>query len=132
MHPIDAWHQLLHNHDPGALDTLLAESVVFVSPVVHTPQLGRAVTRAYLSAAFSVLFNDSFRYVREIRGERDAMLEFETEIDGILVNGVDIIHWDGDGQITEFKVMVRPLKAINVVHQKMGEMLAALAGGGAG
>ncbi|TXS89502.1 nuclear transport factor 2 family protein [Parahaliea maris] len=131
-HPIDAWHQLLDNQDPGALDTLLAESVVFVSPVVHTPQQGKALTMAYLSAAFGVLFNDSFRYVREIRGESDAMLEFETEIDGILVNGVDIIHWDDAGQITEFKVMVRPLKAINIVHQKMREMLAAMAGEGVG
>ena len=53
------------------------------------------------------------------------MLEFETEIDGILVNGVDIIKWNNDGKIVEFKVMLRPLKAINLIHERMGAMLAA-------
>jgi len=79
----------------------------------------------YLSAAFSVFFNPTFRYVREIVGASDAMLEFETEIDGILVNGVDIIRWNGAGQIVDFKVMLRPLKAINLIHQKMAAMLQA-------
>jgi len=77
----------------------------------------------YLSAAFRVFFNPTFRYVREIVGVSDAMLEFETEIDGILVNGVDVIRWNDAGQIVDFKVMLRPLKAINVVHQKMAAML---------
>jgi len=77
----------------------------------------------YLSAAFRVFFNPTFRYVREIVGASDAMLEFETEIDGILVNGVDIIRWNDAGQIVDFKVMVRPLKAINLIHQKMAAML---------
>lgn len=77
----------------------------------------------YLGAAFRVFFNPTFRYIREIVGESDAMLEFETEIDGILVNGVDIIRWNAAGQIVDFKVMLRPLKAINVIHQKMAAML---------
>lgn len=77
----------------------------------------------YLGAAFRVFCNPTFRYIREIVGESDAMLEFETEIDGILVNGVDIIRWNAAGQIVDFKVMLRPLKAINVIHQKMAAML---------
>ena len=77
----------------------------------------------YLSAAFRVFSNPTFRYVREIVGATDAMLEFETEIDGILVNGVDIISWNDAGQIVDFKVMLRPLKAINLIHQKMAAML---------
>ena len=77
------------------------------------------MTFKYLAAAVHVFGTDSFRYVREIVGESDAVLEFETEIDGIIVNGVDMIKWNSDGKITEFKVMVRPLKAINIIHQKM-------------
>ena len=127
QHPIDAWHALVRSHDPRGLDALLADDAVFISPVVHTPQRGKAVTRAYLSAAFQVFVNPTFRYVREIRGPSDAMLEFETEIDGILVNGVDIIHWGADGRIAEFKVMVRPLKAIHLIHQRMAALLAAAA-----
>ena len=123
--PIHRWHEMVQAHNPRGLDTLLADDAVFHSPVVHTPQRGKAITRAYLSAAFFVFFNDSFRYVREIRGERDAVLEFEVTIDGIVVNGVDMIRWNEAGLITEFKVMLRPLKAINLIHQKMGEMLAS-------
>lgn len=125
---IPAWHQLLEKRNPNALDTLLADDVVFLSPVVHTPQLGKAICKIYLTGAMFVLGNDKFRYVREIHGPRDAMLEFETEIDGILINGVDIIKWNDAGQIIEFKVMLRPLKAVNLVHQKMGEMLQKFAG----
>ena len=77
----------------------------------------------YLTAAFRVFFNPTFRYVREIVGASDAMLEFETEIDGVLVNGVDVIKWNDAGQIVDFKVMLRPLKAINLIHQKMAAML---------
>lgn len=97
---------------------------MFLSPVVHTPQRGRALVVAYLGAAFSVFGSPSFRYLREIVGERDAVLEFETEIDGVLVNGVDMLRWDDAGRIVEFKVMVRPLKAILAVHAKMAETLA--------
>lgn len=124
-HPIDTWHALVASNDPTGLDDLLADDAVFLSPVVHTPQRGKALTKAYLTAAFQVFFNGSFRYVREIIGESDAMLEFETEIDGVQVNGVDIIRWNASGEIVEFKVMVRPLKAITAVHERMAAMLAA-------
>jgi hypothetical protein len=119
------WHQLVRNHDPRGLDDLLADEAVFHSPVVHSPQVGKAATRMYLAAAFQVFFNPSFRYVREIAGERDAVLEFVLEIDGVAINGVDMIKCDAHGKITEFKVMIRPLKAINLIHQKMGAMLQA-------
>ena len=124
-HPVEAWHRLVETNDPSGLDGLLADDVVFISPVVHTPQCGKGLAKGYLGAAFQVFFNASFRYVREIVGESDAMLEFETEVDGVLVNGVDILRWDAHGRIIEFKVMVRPLKAINVVHERMAAMLAA-------
>ena len=126
-HPtIDTWHHLVKTRNPAGLDDLLAEDAVFLSPIVHSPQRGKALTRAYLHAAFGVFFNDSFRYVRELIGENDAMLEFETMIDGVLVNGVDLIKWDAGGKITEFKVMIRPLKAINLIHERMGAMLQRL------
>lgn len=124
-HPIDAWHELVKTRDPAALDALLSERAVFHSPVLHTPQVGKAITAQYLGAAFLVFFNESFRYVREIRGPRDAMLEFQVELDGISVNGVDLISWDEDGKIVDFKVMLRPLKALDVVQQKMAAMLKA-------
>ena len=122
-HPLDTWHRLVRTHDPSGLNALLAEDAVFHSPIVHTPQRGRKLASWYLSAAFQVFFNPTFRYVREIAGPTDAMLEFETEIDGILVNGVDLIKWNESGQIVEFKVMLRPLKAINLIHQRMAAML---------
>ncbi len=124
-HPIDVWHGLVRSQDPSGLDGLLDDDAVFVSPIVHAPQRGKALAKAYLGAAFRVFFNPAFRYVREIRGPSDAMLEFETEIDGVLVNGVDIVRWNADGRIVEFKVMIRPLKAINLVHERMAAMLAA-------
>ncbi|AVP97727.1 hypothetical protein C7S18_11185 [Ahniella affigens] len=124
-HPIARWHELVQSKNPSGLMTLLADDAVFISPVVHAPQRGKPVTAAYLGAAFQVFFNPTFRYVREIIGPTDAMLEFETEIDGVQVNGVDIIRWNDAGQITEFKVMVRPLKAIQLIHERMAAMLAS-------
>ncbi len=121
--PLATWHRLVREHDPSGLNAVLAEDVVFYSPIVHTPQHGRKLAAGYLSAAFQVFSNSSFRYVREIVGSSDAMLEFETEIDGILVNGVDLMKWNDVGQIVEFKVMIRPLKAINLIHQRMAAML---------
>ncbi|MDD3764552.1 MAG: nuclear transport factor 2 family protein [Nevskiales bacterium] len=118
-----AWHQAVANKDVAALDALIADDAVFHSPVVHRPQVGKALTRMYLSAAFQVFFNDGFRYVREIVQGAHAVLEFEVEIDGIHVNGVDMITFADDGRIAEFKVMLRPLKAINLIHQKMAAML---------
>ncbi|MGD9588816.1 MAG: nuclear transport factor 2 family protein [Pyrinomonadaceae bacterium] len=121
--PLRSWHDIVRTRDAGGLGELLADDVVFYSPVVHTPQAGKTVTTMYLSAAVRVFGNESFRYVREIVGEGDAVLEFETEIDGIIVNGVDLIKWNPDGKITEFKVMVRPLKAINQIREKMADEL---------
>ena len=117
------WHRIVETRNVAGLNALLAENVVFHSPVVHTPQVGKAITRLYLTAALGVLFNESFRYVREIVSDHDAALEFVVEIDGISVNGVDMIAWDADGKIVDFKVMLRPLKAINLIHQKMAAML---------
>jgi hypothetical protein len=123
--PIEMWHHLVENRDTRGLDALLADEAVFYSPVVHTPQVGKAITKKYLAAAFHVFFNESFRYVRELKGNRDAILEFEVILDNITVNGVDMIKWNDAGKITEFKVMLRPLKAVNLIHQKMAEMLQA-------
>lgn len=120
---LETWHRLVRTQDPAGLDTLLAEGVVFHSPLMHSPQQGKKLTAMYLGAAFCVFCNPTFRYVREIVGASDAMLEFETEIDGILVNGVDVMRWNDAGQIVDFKVMLRPLKAINLIHQKMAAML---------
>ncbi|MFO1217241.1 MAG: nuclear transport factor 2 family protein [Burkholderiaceae bacterium] len=122
---LKTWHHLLRERNAAALPALLAEDAVFHSPVVHTPQRGRAITAAYLAAALKVLGNDKFRYVREIVGSHDAVLEFETEIDGIVLNGVDLIRWNDQNLITDFKVMVRPLKAINLLHQLMAAQLQA-------
>jgi len=124
-HPLAAWHRVVRSRDVAALGALLADDAVFHSPVVHAPQAGRTLVARYLGAAFKVFFNPSFRYVREIVGPSDAMLEFETEIDGVQVNGVDLIRWNDAGLIVDFKVMLRPLKAINLIHQRMGAMLQA-------
>lgn len=121
---VRAWHEIIRPRDLSGVDDILADDVVFYSPVVHTPQSGKSCTLPYLQAAFHVFLNDTFSYVREVVGERDAVLEFVVEIDGVTVNGVDMIKWDDAGRIVEFKVMLRPLKAVNLIHQKMGEMLA--------
>jgi len=99
---------------------------VFHSPILFRPQQGRDLVALYLTGAMHVIANPSFRYVREIADERNAVLEFETEIDAVHVNGVDLITWDEHGLITDFKVMLRPLKAINVVQQRMAELLQRL------
>ena len=119
------WHQLVADQNEQGIAALLSDNVVFYSPVVHTPQVGKAITTRYLTAALRVFGNDSFRYVRELAGEHDAVLEFQVEIEGISVNGVDMIKWDDEGKIVEFKVMLRPLKAVNLIHQKMAAMLQA-------
>ena len=116
---------MIKHRDLGALDALLDDDVVFHSPVVHAPQAGKRRTMMYLGAAFHVFINDSFRYVREVVDGDEAVLEFEVQIDGVTVNGVDMISFNDAGRIVAFKVMVRPLKAINLIHQKMGELLGA-------
>ena len=122
---LEAWHRIVKERDGDALQALLSDDVVFHSPVVHTPQRGRALTGWYLAAALQVLGNPSFRYVREVASGRDAVLEFEVEVDGVHINGVDMIRCDDAGRIVDFKVMVRPLKAIQMLHQQMAAMLEA-------
>tara|TARA_R110002073_G_scaffold40547_5_gene115025 strand:- start:132469 stop:132852 length:384 start_codon:yes stop_codon:yes gene_type:complete len=125
MNTVDTWHQIVASKNIGRLDEILGDNVVFYSPVVHTPQVGKVITKQYLTAAFFVFFNETFKYINEVTNENSANLEFTVEIDGILVNGVDMIFWDTNGKITKFKVMIRPLKAINLIHQKMAAMLKA-------
>ena len=120
---IDAWHEVVEKRDASGLDAILADDVVFHSPVVHTPQQGKQLTTLYLSAAVMVLGGASFTYVREVVDDSDAVLEFTAEVDGIHINGVDMIHWNADGKIDDFKVMVRPLKAVNLLHGLMKQML---------
>lgn len=122
--PIAGWHAYMRAPTAAALDALLAEDVVFQSPAVHTPQVGKAVTAKYLTAAAQVLGGDDFTYVGEWRAERSAVLEFTcTLADGIKVNGVDIIAWDAQGRISAFKVMLRPMKALQSVVPLMAEAL---------
>jgi hypothetical protein len=120
---LDKWYAYNRSHDRAALWDLLDPEAVFESPVVHTPQHGRDITFKYLLGADKVLGGPGFAYVGEWRSDTGAVLEFENEIDGIRINGVDIITFK-DGRITRFKVMVRPLKAINLLHRLMGEQLA--------
>lgn len=143
---IARWHQFLRGELSGGLAELLHDDVVFFSPVVFTPQRGKAVTTMYLEAAIALLgdapkadasspgprpaVGGKFRYVGEVMGANRAVLEFETELDGTYVNGVDIITCDDVGKIVEFKVMIRPLKAIDALHAAMRSMLEASAPAG--
>jgi hypothetical protein len=123
--PIAAWHDYMAAPTAALLDTLIADECVFRSPAVHTPQVGKALTIKYLAAAAEVLGRNGFRYVGEWRGERSAVLEFECRVDGnIDVNGVDIIGWDDAGRIVDFKVMIRPMKALNAVVPLMAAVLS--------
>lgn len=126
MANIDAWHAVVKSRDNQALSDLIADNAVFHSPLVHTPQAGKALTTAYLTAALHVLANDSFRYVREVNEGEHSILEFALELDSIAVNGVDMIEWDAEGKIIDFKVMIRPYKAIEVVRTRMAAMLEKL------
>jgi len=119
------WHRIVQSGDWEALEDLLAEDAVFHSPVVHRPQVGRPLVMGYLLAASRVLLNSSFRYVREVASGNEAVLEFEVEIEGIHINGVDLIRWNDAQRIVDFKVMVRPLKAINLLHARMMAELEA-------
>lgn len=122
---IDGWLAFMESRDPTALDALLADDVVFESPVVFSPQRGKAITAKYLLAAEQVLGTPDFRYTGRWSNDTGGVLEFETVIDGVAVNGVDIITLTDDGRrFIGFKVMVRPLKAIQAVHAAMGAMLA--------
>ncbi len=129
---IERWHQHIRGELPGGLDALIHDECVFLSPIVFTPQRGKEITKLYLRAAGTTLADDdpgtgsTFRYTKEIREGHHAMLEFETEVDGKYANGVDIITCDDDGMIVEFKVMMRPLQAINAVHAQMKATLEQL------
>ncbi|TDR22341.1 nuclear transport factor 2 family protein [Marinicella litoralis] len=120
---IKNWHQLIKAADPEKLNELLADEVVFHSPVMHTPQAGKPLVKMYLTAAFHVLLPNQFQYLRQVLDDNQAVLEFQAEIDGLIINGVDMIACNDAGQITDFKVMLRPLKALNLVQQKMFELL---------
>jgi hypothetical protein len=120
---LDKCYGYMKSHDRTALWDLLHPDAVFESPVVHTPQRGRDITFKYLASAEKVLGGPGFSYVGEWRSATGAVLEFDKEIEGIKLNGVDIITFNEAGLITHFKVMVRPLKAINLLHRLMGEQL---------
>jgi len=137
---IEKWHLHMKGQLPGGLDELLDDDVVFISPIVFTPQEGKAITKLYLQAAGQTLPGEqkssgtptegdkSFRYIKEVLSGSTAVLEFETYVEGKYVNGIDMITCNEAGKITEFKVMIRPLQAINLVHKQMGEMLERMKG----
>ena len=117
------WHAYMQNPSQEALSEMLHEDVVFISPVVFTPQTGKELAIKYLLSA-GIVFNDTkFEYVHELESENRMVLEFEAEIHGKYVNGVDIVDFDDDGLITQFKVMVRPLQAVNMLWEQMGTQL---------
>ncbi|MGB0711349.1 MAG: nuclear transport factor 2 family protein [Gammaproteobacteria bacterium] len=130
---IKKWHDHIKGEFPGGFDELLADDVIFYSPIVFSPQKGKDLTTLYLMAAGNTFGGDqsrdgtlqesSFKYTKEVLDGNQAILEFETQIDGKYVNGVDIITFNSEGKISEFKVMIRPLQAVNIIHEKMQEML---------
>lgn len=122
-HLVEQWHRVIAGDD-SLLPGLLADEVVFHSPVVFTPQRGKGITLLYLRGAAQVLNGGGFTYTKQVLAGDTAVLEFETTVDGTYVNGVDIIRCDKDGLIVEFRVMLRPLQAIDMVHRKMGELLS--------
>ena len=140
MSAIEKWHDIMKSGGSNAkekLDNLLHDDVVFYSPVVFTPQKGKDITKLYLAAASGVFSTDNktpnsekkeskFKYVKEVVTGNTACLEFETEMNGIYVNGIDLISWDDEDKITEFKVLIRPLQAVNTIHEMMGKMLDQL------
>ena len=123
---ISRWHAYLAGESVGGLDELLADDVVFYSPIVYTPQRGKDVTTMYLLAAKQTLGSPDFRYTKQVTAGDTAVLEFETTLDGKYVNGVDIIRCDDSGRIVEFRVMIRPLQAVNAVHEQMRAMLESM------
>jgi SnoaL-like domain len=118
-----AWHAVVESGDPALLDSLLADDVVFRSPAVFTPQQGKAVTTQYLNGAMAVL-GPSLRYVREWHDQASAVLEFEAELEGVYVQGVDMLRWNGDGKLVSFTVMVRPVRGLHKLIELMARQLA--------
>ena len=113
---LTVWHNIVRTGDVSTLATLIADNAVFYSPVVHTPQVGKAIVVKYLTAAATVLLNENFHYVRELKQEHEALLEFQATIDGIVINGIDQIQWNASNQIVGYKVRVRPRKAVQKLH----------------
>lgn len=120
---LQQWHKMLETRDTSMLNQVLADSVVLHSPVIHRPVEGKMMVGMYLTAALNTFANENFTYDREFFTDNAAVLEFSTEIDGIYVNGIDMISFDDEGKIIDFKVMVRPLKAINLINDKMTALL---------
>lgn len=120
---LSSWHQFIEQRNVSILDEFLADDVVLYSPVVFTPIEGKFFVKKYLLAAEQVIANESFEYVNSISNDNYAVLEFKTKIDGITVEGIDMITFNDEDKLKSLKVMVRPLKAMNIVHQKMGEFL---------
>jgi len=126
---VAAWHAYMNSGgDAALLSAQVADDAVFHSPVVHSPQEGKAKVMLYLLSAAKVLGNESFTYVREIIDGNDALLEFTSVIDGIHINGIDLIRFNDEGKIIDFKVMVRPVKAVNKLWEMMAAQLQAAAG----
>ena len=123
MNPIEVWHEAVTKNDLTAFVALVADDAVFESPAVHTPQVGRAKVEMYLRAALKVLNNGAFRYTDEWRAERSAVLEFEANVNGLAINGVDIVRWNEAGQVVGFKVMVRPFKGLTTLMEEMKKLL---------
>ena len=123
MKPIEKWHEIVESGNSEKLSDLIDNDCVFFSPVVFSPQEGKELTIKYLSAAALVFGDESFKYTKEIVNENNACLEFELELDGIKINGVDLISWNEDNKINEFKVLIRPLKGVQLIHQLMGGTL---------
>lgn len=121
--PLAAWHRIAESRDPAGLDALLADDVVFRSPAVHKPQEGKALTTAYLAAAIVVL-GPTLRYVEEWWSDSSAVLEFEAEVGGKTVHGVDMLRWGPDGRLTSFTVMVRPIRGLEAVIAAMAAELS--------
>ena len=119
---IKNWHNFVKTKQVSILDSLLSENIIFYSPVVHSPQKGLNIAKKYLEAASLVLFNSSFKYINETHNTNSAICEFECELNNIYINGIDIIEWESN-KITYFKVMVRPLKGILLLKEKMAEIL---------
>tara|TARA_Y100000768_G_scaffold382687_1_gene363503 strand:- start:111 stop:506 length:396 start_codon:yes stop_codon:yes gene_type:complete len=123
---IHKWHEVVNSDDLNALDNLIAEGAIFSSPVVFTPMEGKEITMMYLHAAGQSFNMEKFKYTKEIHDDMNSVLEFETYIDEISVNGVDMIEWNEEGKISNFKVMIRPFKAVQKVQEKMVEALESL------
>jgi hypothetical protein len=123
MNPIKEWHEIVKSGNTENLSSIIDSDCIFYSPVVFTPQKGKELTIKYLSAAALVFGDDSFKYIKEVINEKNACLEFELKLNGIEINGVDLISWNDKNKITEFKVLIRPLKGVQLIHELMGGTL---------